>query len=851
MANSKVINQLKQSKIIKEVDLIKFREQSNDILKNITQTKAQLTQTKLAYQQASDSGLSDRQRELSEAMQKIQALLGSLDKQKKDIDHVALEYNEELVKLNTEIAHQESTNTSSYFSSSKQKATDVTSNVQQTEEEAIAETETTTVTPATQNTSQPQKLTQKSIKKQLKANLASGQPKKNLTLIRQGMGQKPISQPIATPIASTLQQTNLTQAQKRSIWKKVLNYGKQQVKNAAYDAYDTAKRPVVRTVKTITKPYYVAKNATETTSAIISATKEHGPRKVVAFGAQEAGTAIKNRALGGVTKVLSPAINLANNIKNIVKTVKNIIKAIRIATSSATLVGAVVNIALLFKDKLKKILKVVAKIIAGIQALMLLMWLWLLAKIAGILAGLAFGLISGIPLLFIPVIGPALYAGWVSFWTYKGWTDPLGTIHIATHPWELVTRPLNWIGDQFSGFAGGAKGGVDAVAGGVGNLTGGAANFVTGLASTGWGAASGLVTGFVSTTSSIVGSIWGGLAGASSAVAGNIAAVAVAGGVGTALTATVFGAFSINSSLYTPALDPTEAPSEFPPGENELFTVTKTAQPQAFANVRQLDAQVTFTITITPKNQNITNIALIDNLRFRQGTQPEQSLSPPPSTSFECINLPLTATKPCTITFNQSVSLIPDDSIITNTIYAETILADGSKQTATATVTVLIGAAVGNCPTSWPITGEVTQGPEGATSHANNVFGGYEALDIGAETGTDVYSTVSGTIEYVDDSRGSPDIRLGVKPTGCNNPDLKLVHFWHLFSAGFEQGQIINKGEIIGLSGHVAPHLHYQFNGEPNLATGDRSFRMETPNIPVTVTPRDCQAACNIQTTAP
>lgn len=541
------------------------------------------------------------------------------------------------------------------------------------------------------------------------------------------------------------------------------------------------------------------------------------------------------------------AVGFAQNTKKIVQA----IKAMRMIATSATGVGALVNLALLLKGQVQKI----KKALAAAAALIALYLLWLLAKLAGIIAGLAIGLVTGAPLLLIPGVGPFLYAGYVGYWTYKGLTDPIGTIQLATHPWELVTRPLNWVGNQLSRL-GGVKGGAETAAGGVGNaagnVLGSVGNFVTGLGSSAFGTAAGIATGVVSTAGSIAGSIWGGLTGASSAIAGNIAAYAVGGTMVSVAGFSLLGTWNIDTAHYTQTLDITEAPSEFPPWENELFTVTKTASVTRVPNPSDVFDRipVTFTITITPKNESITNISLVDNLRYRHGSDPEQPITSP---ALTCPILPFTKDSPCVLTFDTNVLIIHRDSIITNTIYAETTLTDGSKKSGTATVTVQVGTPGGNCPTGWPITGEVTQGPEGATSHTDSVFGGYEALDIGAPVGTTVYSTLDGTVDYADDSRGSLDQRMGLKPTGCSDSNLKLVHFWHLSAMNFTAGQIVKKGEIVGASGHVAPHLHYQFNGLPNLATGDRSFRMEPLNIPATV-PRTCDDLfdpCYVPTTAP
>lgn len=557
-------------------------------------------------------------------------------------------------------------------------------------------------------------------------------------------------------------------------------------------------------------------------------------------------------AAAAPVQALGMAKKIAQTVKNIVKTVKNIAKVIRIATTSATVIGAVANVALLLKDKLKKVLKVIAKIIAGVQALLLLMWLWLLAKIAGILAGIAFGAISGLPLLLIPGAGPFLYAGWVGYWAYKGWTDPLGTIQIATHPWQLITRPVQWIGDQLSGWGGTAKGGVDAVAGGVGNITGGffsgVGNFVTGLASAGWGAATSIAGGVASTAGSIASSIWGGISGASSAAAGNIAAVAVGGGIGTTMTLSLIGTITTNSALYSPALDPTEQFNV--PGVNELFTIAKTVDDSRIETPLE-SRPVTFTVTVTADDTPLTNLLFSDSTTTNNGTDfttgtDTCTSSPPPPT------LAPGATWTCTLVVNANAT--QDGATITNIATFTATTEDGSStKTDTSTAYVHVGdIPTGGCPKGWPATGLITQGPEGGTSHGVGAFSptdpGYEALDIGKPIGENIYSTIDGTVVNIW-QRDSLDQRVEIAPFSC--PLLSVVAFWHNSQILVSEGDTVTFGQIIAKSGAYtgsggpAPHLHYQFN-----LGGSRAFLLVEPYIPYSGFARTCNGDCGYTITS-
>lgn len=162
--------------------------------------------------------------------------------------------------------------------------------------------------------------------------------------------------------------------------------------------------------------------------------------------------------------------------------------------------------------------------------------------------------------------------------------------------------------------------------------------------------------------------------------------------------------------------------------------------------------------------------------------------------------------------------------------------------TAEATAITTIGNPPSACPHGWPTTGAITQGPEGATSHAPY---SYEALDIGPQVGEPVYSTVDGTVTQSFVNNGnSLDQRIAVTPTSC--PGLNVVYFWHLSARSVNQGDQVHFGDQIAESGQAGtgPHIHYQFND-----SGNRSFSItQPPNVPQAVLSRDCDgvAACGV-----
>ena len=78
-------------------------------------------------------------------------------------------------------------------------------------------------------------------------------------------------------------------------------------------------------------------------------------------------------------------------------------------------------------------------------------------------------------------------------------------------------------------------------------------------------------------------------------------------------------------------------------------------------------------------------------------------------------------------------------------------------------------------------------------------------------------------------------------------PGLGVVHFWHLSSRSVKLDDNVAYGQLIGRSGHWAPHLHYQFNN-----TGERNFKLLPPYVPQSPTNRACNgfSACNITITS-
>lgn len=219
--------------------------------------------------------------------------------------------------------------------------------------------------------------------------------------------------------------------------------------------------------------------------------------------------------------------------------------------------------------------------------------------------------------------------------------------------------------------------------GSIGGAIGSGFGQLTGWASSLWNGAVSTAGNVLSFGGSVVNGTLGLLSGSSaSASTTSLAQVAVGGAVGTVATATVVAGIVTNATFFNPEGEITE---DFPDqGQNE-FSITKTANPTSIA----AGASVTFTITITPKSQAINSIGFLDNFRFiNNGTETSLNGQVP---ALQCVT-PIAVGGTCTIQFTFSTFLIPNNSLLINSIVVSATMADGSKDSGSATATVNIGA---------------------------------------------------------------------------------------------------------------------------------------------------------------
>lgn len=395
----------------------------------------------------------------------------------------------------------------------------------------------------------------------------------------------------------------------------------------------------------------------------------------------------------------------------------------------------------------------------------------------------------------------------------------------------------------FNSATSGITQGIGAGAGVLGSI----GNFITGTASALWGGISSIGGGALGFLSGAANSLLG-LASVSTAsaaslpalsiVAGTVTTVGTLGTIAGIVTATTF--FSIASEDDT---------SQTIPGQNEFFTLTKTSNASHLDNPPP-DREVTFTVSLTAKDLNLDNVSVTDEINVKGKDTPFEvttdkdgnPISPGPCPAA------IPAGGNCTFSYTINVDDKFKDSIIANTATVKATPEGKAEITDSASTTVTVGSPPAQCPRGWPAIGDVTQGPEGATSHGP---GGYEALDIGQGSiggiGKPVYATVEGTVvESFINAGNNLDQRIGVEPTACSG--LEIVYYWHLSSRNVGVGEIVTFGQVIGATGQAGtgPHIHYQFNRSFN-----RNFEIAPPYIPKSV-PRTCDSpeACNVKITS-
>jgi len=550
---------------------------------------------------------------------------------------------------------------------------------------------------------------------------------------------------------------------------------------------------------------------------------------------------------------LKNAANAAKGTVETAQTAKKVVKVAKLASTAAKGASGPAGWVMLamelkpYLDKAKRFMRKM-QLAAGAGLLYLLLQLLQYAfKFLGALAGLTFGAITGLPLLVIPVVGPFLYAGWVGYWTIRGWIDPAATIHLATHPWEAITQPLS----KAASFANSVIATPVNVTVGISSAAAGAVssigNFIAGTASTIWNGAVSIGGGLLSGVSSITSSVISGLSSATPAIAGSLAST----GVYTGLGLTIGGGYLIYQTTAASFFSPQKDAAIGGSGDNEFFTIQKTASVSKVPNAL-LPEDISYTITLTAK-ANLTNITLTDKVQV-QGengnfdlTQDKNGDPLPPCPSPQTLLSGQEWTCEFTITAISSGEGDFTDSVVTNRVSATATPGGQAPFTDSSFALTAVGTPPTDCPSGWPMDhGRITQGPLGVTSHLSLVQRyGESAIDIGDNPrGTPTFATFAGDVAYVtnDDWGGGYGKHVDVR--GVCGGTVFVARWAHLNSidssmrvgSRIQFGQRIGGIDSTGKSG--GDHLHYSLQG---LNISDY--------VPVPIEPLSCEegvVSCNI-----
>lgn len=226
-----------------------------------------------------------------------------------------------------------------------------------------------------------------------------------------------------------------------------------------------------------------------------------------------------------------------------------------------------------------------------------------------------------------------------------------------------------------------------------------AGNLITGVGSWAWNGIVGGAGNAISVGSSLFSNGLSLLSGTSaSASTAGLTQVAVGGAIGTVATATIVAGIVTNAAFFSPT---GEIKEDFPDqGQNEFFAIEKTASPTQLATS---GSDVTFTITVSAKNQAINSIGFIDNFRFQK-----DGVATALTANLGQCTTPIAAGTSCTLSFTFNTFLVPADSLLINSVVASATMADGSTQSDSASVTVNIGVPSVFCGNITLVNGSAT-----------------------------------------------------------------------------------------------------------------------------------------------
>lgn len=520
---------------------------------------------------------------------------------------------------------------------------------------------------------------------------------------------------------------------------------------------------------------------------------------------------IPQKALG----VLSSTNGSISGIRGAMNAAK-LLKAGTTAAKATNPAGWVM-LAAQFAPQLINLLKKAAAALAGILGWLLFTYgLKFLGALAGAIAGAGIGATIG---FFVGGPAGAVIGGAIGAATGAaiGWLQPLETINFVRNPSLIVTAPANFIQGIFSSIGSGAASLGSSLIGATSAL---------------WGAATSAVGASIGAIGSGISSLLSGLSAAS--VSGTTIFVPLAIGTGAiGIGSVILGIFTGSAFFSTSS----EGTPGIVPGQNEFYSITKTASPGNISNQSPGQTQnVIFTINLTAKNLDLTNIQISDSTKDQKGSQ-STSINKDASGNDIAVNCPkeLAAGKSCQAQITIGVTSDFTDSLISNIVSVKATPAGQPEKQDSATAFAVVGNPPLNCPTGWPTkNGYITQGPTGYPDH-HLLYPQEQSIDIGVNTGTPAFSTFSGIVSDIED-QGHLHYGLYIDIQGNCNGKTFTARWAHMnsISGGLSIGTTVSFGQQIGYTDNTGnstgPHLHYSFFG----------LEMKTPFIPKDIIPLNC-----------
>jgi len=380
-------------------------------------------------------------------------------------------------------------------------------------------------------------------------------------------------------------------------------------------------------------------------------------------------------------------------------------------------------------------------------------------------------------------------------------------------------------------------------AAGAGAATG-IAGFITGMASGIWGGitgAAGATFGFLSGAANFV---VGGLSSIS--VPASMAAIPVAGSLG----AIAIGGTIIGIVTATSFFNPEGESNLYGGGDNEFFSITKTANTNSLRNedvTPPKSSDITYTLKVKAK-KDLTSISITDTIKVDgkydnfsiTSDKDSNPISPPCINSSTPPPTELAANNEWTCIFTitaQSNGHDFRDSVITNIATVNATSESNPITDSSLPVFVIIGnpPVCETHPCGWPATGTISFGPN--TGHHD------EAIDIapGPSTSLSLYSTINGLVSIVSYNDCTAE-ELNNSECDANKLAGNYINivkgsfrilYAHMDSISINQLDQVTCRQEVGIMGYTGwtdpddvpagTHLHYAFKEGGTMAP---------PNIP-------------------